>query len=264
MTTTDEGEKTIGATETVFDIIESIARNDSPTLSAITNEVDCSRSTVYYHLRTLEQNRYIFHDDGGYQLGLRMAHFSEQARRHQPFHGAIGNVVENLAEETGMTAFVGVEEGGKLVCFSCFVPESEAELAVSVGREFDLHCLAHGQTVLSSLERSVVEEIVSTHGLPEHTDATLTDTRALFDRLETIGEFGVAYSPEEHVGGVSTVAAPVGSESTEAAAGAVGIAGPAERIDDPYKQAKARRFSDELPEQIRRSSRILTNNIHGD
>jgi DNA-binding IclR family transcriptional regulator len=264
MLTPDDGTKTIGATKTAFDIIEAVARNDSPNVSEITAGVDCSRSTVYYHLKTLEASRYVFRDDEGYRLGLRMAHFGERAKRHQPLHGATGDVVENLAEETGLPAFVGVREGDKLVCFSRSSTDFVDGLSMHVGREYGLHCLAHGQAVLSCLDESVVREIEATHGLVEHTDETLTDVEALLDRLETVEEVGIAYSAGEYDARVSTVAAPVVSESMGRVVGAIGIAGPTDRIDDPYKQAKARRFSDESPEQIRRAAQILSNHLHGE
>ncbi|MFB6141194.1 MAG: IclR family transcriptional regulator [Halosimplex sp.] len=264
MITPDDEMKTIGATKTAFDIVEAVARNDTPSVSEITEEVACSRSTVYYHLKTLEQSRYVFRDEDGYRLGLRMAHFSERAKRHQPLYGTTGDVLANLAEETGLPAFVGVQEGGKLVCFSCSSSGPVEGLPIHVGREYGLHCLAHGQAILSCLDESVVREIEATHGLARRTDDTLTDTATLLDRLETVEKVGIAYSAGEYDPGVSTIAAPVISESVDRVVGAIGVAGPTDQIDDPYKQAKARRFSDESPEQIRRAAQILSNHLHDD
>jgi len=264
MLPSNENSKTIGATQTAFDIIETVARKDSPNVSEITQEVDASRSTVYYHLRTLEQGRYVFREEDGYRLGLRMAHFGERSKRHQPLHGVTGDVVADLAEETGMTAFVGVEEGGKLVCFSCSAPDSIEGLHIYVGQEYGLHCLAHGQAILSYLDERAVEDIATATELPQHTDETLTESEELLDRLETVEEVGIAYSAGEYDPGVSTIAAPILLEPTDSVAGAIGIVGPHDQIDNPYKQAKARRFSDESPEQIRRAARILSNHLHTD
>lgn len=264
MITNESGEKVIGATETAFDIVEAIADSDSSTVSEITREVDCSRSTVYYHVKTLEKGRYILHDGEGYRLGLRMARFSERAKRQHPLYGATDSVVDELAAEAGLSAFVGVEEGGKLVCLARSERSALEGFPLSVGREYDLHALAHGQAILTCLPDERVEEVVSAHGLSARTETTLAEPGQLVERLNLVEEVGVAYSAEEYAEGVSTLAAPVVRKSTEGVAGAIGVVGPVDRIDDPYKQAKARRFSDEHTEQVRRAAQILSNHLAED
>lgn len=264
MITSDSDEKVIGATETAFDIVETIADIESPTVSEITRDVNCCRSTVYYHVKTLERGRYILHDGDGYRLGLRMARFSEQAKRTHPLYEAADGVPEELAEETGLSAFVAVEEGGKLVCLAKSETSPPPAITLSIGREYELHTLAHGQAILTCLSDERVEEVVSAHGLTARTDATLTDPGPLVERLKLVEEVGVAYSAGEYAEGVSTLAAPVVTESGDEVAGAIGVVGPVETIDDPYKQAKARRFSDEHTEHVRRAAQILSNHLAAD
>lgn len=261
MTVNEAEPKTIKATATAFEIIERIGAGDSPSVSDIADDLGYSRSTVHYHLQTLVQSRHVLRDDDGYRLGLRMANLGEEAKQTHPLHGVVDDAVESLAEETDTLAFVGVEEGGKLVCLARSDGRSVDGLDVGVGREFDLHALAHGQAILSSRPLDEAEELIAPHGLAEHTDATLTSVDALGERIRTVRDIGFAYSPEEYADGVSTIAAPVVRQATDEVVGAIGVAAASDRIDDPYKQAKARRFSDELSKHVRRTARILSDSI---
>lgn len=261
MTTNESGEKTIKATATAFEIIERVAAGDAPSVSDIAEDLGYSRSTVHYHLQTLVQSRHVLRHDGGYRLGLRMSRLGEEAKRNHPLHGVVDGAAGDLAEETGMPAFVGVEEGGKLVCLSRSDDENVPGMDVAVGREFDMHALAHGQAILSSMDADEVADLIERRGLAAHTDATIDDEALLSERLETVRDLGFAYSPGEYAAGVSTIAAPVVSRATDEVVGAIGVAAESDRIDDPYKQAKARRFSDELPEQVRRAARILGDSV---
>lgn len=264
MKTDNEDRKMIRSTQTAFDIIEVVAERERPSISEIADTVGCSRSTVHYHLNTLQRSRYVIRDEDGLRLGLRMARLGNRALRNHRLTGVVERTTNELARETDAIAHVAVKEGNKLVWLHQSVGgESQAErytLRMDVGKETFLHCTAYGQAILAHLPSDTVETVVNETGLPAITQNTLTTPDTLDERLSMIRQLGFAYSPEEFQNDLSSIAAPIFDESDDVV-GAIGITDSHRRIDDPYKHAKARRFSDELPGQVQKAARIASNHV---
>lgn len=248
-------EKTIQSTQTAFDIIETIAERGRVSITEIAQEIDYSRSTVHYHLKTLQQNRYVIKDDRGFRLGLRMARIGDLSLRNHRLSGSVEKAAEDLAAEVDGVAYVAVKEGDKLVWLYRSTTHKYDQAPMDVGMETDMHCTAYGQAILAYSPTEVVDGLVD-EDLSKETPQTLTDRQALDDRLATIRELGFAYSAEEYREGISSIAAPIIEESTDEVVGAIGITDPNDRIDNPYKHTKARRFSDELPGLVQQAARI--------
>lgn len=257
MTPNHTQEKTIKSTRTAFDIIEAVAELDRPTVSEIAEEVDHSRSTVHYHLKTLQQQRYVISDDHGVRLGLRMARLGSVSLRNHRLTGVVEKPAEDLAAETDSAAHVAVKEGGKLVWLYRSSTAKDDDLPTAVGAETPIHCTAYGQAILAHMPSEAVSDLVDSHGLPAVAAETLTDRNALAERLDTVRDLGFAYSAQEYREGINSIAAPIVVAEGEVV-GSIGITDSHGRIDDPYKHTKARRFSDELPGLVRKAAQIAS------
>jgi DNA-binding IclR family transcriptional regulator len=260
MQTDHKEEKTIKSTRTAFDIIEVIAARDRPSITEIADAVDCSRSTVHYHLRTLQRDDYVIRGEGGLRLGLRMARLGNVALRKHRLTGVVEQTTDDLAAETDAVAHVAVEEGNNLVWLYRSAPETRDDCPTEVGEAVDLHCTAYGQAILAHVPVEVLETVVADSGLREVTEQTLTSRAALEERLSTIRQLGFAYSPEEYRTGLSSIAAPI-FDGRDEVVGSIGITDTQSRIDDPYKHPKARRFSDELPGHVQKAARIVSDHV---
>lgn len=261
MSPSTPAEKTIQSTQTAFDIIETIANHGQATITEIASEVQYSRSTVHYHIKTLQQNRYVIKDEEGFRLGLRTARLGNLALQNHRLSGLVEKPAENLSTELGASAHVAVREGNQLVWLYRESPEDVSGLQTNVGTGTDMHCTAYGQAILAYSPPEVVDRIVEEYGLPGVTDETITERDALDDRLATIRDLGFAYSAEEYQEEVSSVAAPIINEANDTAVGAIGITDSHDRINDPYKHTKARRFSDKLPGLVQQAARIASDNL---
>lgn len=253
--------KHIKSTETAFDIIETIATGDRPTVSEIATAVDHSRSTVHYHLETLRRNRYVVRDEGGLRLGLRVARLGELALDQHTLSGVVEGPTDELADTTGAVAHVAVREAAETVWLYRSSTGAVEGLPAHTGTATPIHCTAYGQAILASVPTGDLDGMIESHGLARATEATLTEPDALRDRLSTVRELGFAYSAGEYVPDVSTIAAPIRDESTGEAVGAVGITDREGRFDDPYKHTKARRFSNELPDAVMRAAQIIGDKV---
>lgn len=261
MGTQDTTGKSIKSTQTAFDIIETIANRDRPSVTEIASAVEHSRSTVHYHLKTLKRNRYVIQDDDGLRLGLRMTHLGDLARQQHDLSGVVEEAADNLARKADADACVAVKERNKLVWLYRATNRALPEFTATSGRETTIHSTAYGQAILAYTPPETVDEIVESQGLPAETERTLTTREELDQRLSMVRELGVAYSSEEHTVGISSIAAPILDESTDEVLGAIGISNYHDEIHDPYKHPKAQRFSDELPGLVKQTAQIASNAV---
>lgn len=260
MTTDSTQKKKIKSTQKAFDIIEAIAEREKPSVTDIANEVDCSRSTVHYHLQTLQDDRYVIRDTDGLRLGLRMARLGDLTLRKHRLSGIVEKPADELAVDTDTVAHIAVKQGNKLVWLYRSEEPHIEDLPTTLGKQVALHCTAYGQAILAYLPEEELETVLSECGLPARTENTLTDKDALEDRLSTVRQVGFAYSSEEFVDGIASIASPIIDEA-DGVVGAIGITDVDTRIEDPYLHAKARRHSDEIPSRIKDTARVVGDNL---
>lgn len=258
MTNTKE-RKTIKSAGTVFDILECIRELDGAGVSEIAKQLDYSKSTIHYYLTTLEQRQYLIRDGNCYRLGLQLVTLGANARQQHELFDVVELKTKDLAAETGSVAHTVVKDGGKGVFLSRSV--GDRDVATHIGMRTDLHCTAYGKAILAHSSAGSVDEILGQGDPPRRTEQTVTDREELQKQLETVRDIGLAYANEEFADGMSSIAAPIVYGSTGEVYGAIGISDAPDRIPDPRKHRKARRFSGQVPEFVERTARIVGERI---
>lgn len=254
-------DKGIKSAETVFDILETIADRESTTVTGIADQLDYSKSTIYYYLQTLDKKRYIIKEDGNYRLGLRTASLGSKAKRHYDPENFVQERTEDLAREVDAGADVFVEEASKGVVLHRSRIRSERLVETHVGVEIDLHNTAFGKAILASLSPERREDILSSHGPEETADRPGTRKDELLEELEEIQQIGLAYAEGDFMEGVCSIAAPIIRASTGEVYGAIGIWGRPDEMTNPTRFAKARRFAGNVPEEVEKIARIIGNKL---
>lgn len=226
---TPETARTIKSDETLLTIIETLADQGETSIVEIAEETGLSKSTVYFHLATLEQHGLVAKTDSRYRLGLRFFDLGILTRDRQPLFAEAKPKTRELAEETGEKSWCFVEERGKIVYLYGSEGEHPAKTRSRPGQQKPLHTLAAGKAILAHLPDERREKILDHHGLTELTENTITDRAALREELEEVRERGVAFNNEESIAGLRAVAAPV-KKADGGVYGAISIAGPAHRL----------------------------------
>lgn len=237
--------KTVQASETTFELVETLKREGTMTTSELARALEMSKSTVHNHLATLEKHRYVTkNDEGRYRLGLAFFDLGEHARSNVQLYKAGVTVIDDLAAETGEKAQLMVEEHGK----GYYVYRARGSNAVKtrVGRKVDLHCTSAGKAALAFMPHEKVERIIEEHGLPKETNQTLTDANELFDTLEEVHERGIAYNDEERLKGLRAIGVPILDDDANLL-GSVSVSGPTTRINGD-------RFRNDVPDLVQRSA----------
>lgn len=248
-----KAENKVKTTGTALRILEVLQELEGAGIAEITSKVDCSKSTVYKHLNTLVDERYVVKEDGKYYVGLRFLRFGEHARKRRKLYHIAKPEMESLAEETGEMSNLLVEENGRGVLLNRESSANAVSLDTDVGKEVYLHSTANGKAILAELPRERVEEIVDRHGLPKATEQTTTDRGNLFDQLETIRERGWAVDDEERLEGLRCVAVPIVAPNGPIL-GALSVSGPVSRI-------RGERFHEEIPEKLLQVQNIIQMNV---
>ncbi|PSQ61318.1 MAG: IclR family transcriptional regulator [Halobacteriales archaeon SW_9_67_25] len=231
----------IKAVDRTLAILQTLGEYDTVGVTALAEDLDLPRSTVFNHLKTLESGEYVVNDGGEYRLGSRFLELGAKARDFHDVYEAARGEVSRLAEETGEISALLIEEHG----LGVFLYRSEGEGSVHIdsftGQRIYLHGAALGKAILAGLPESRVDGIVQRRGLPTLTDNTVTERDELSAELAEIAEAGVAFDDEERLDGLRSVAAPI--YDGEEVLGSVSLAGPSSRV---YGD----RFREEFPAKV--------------
>lgn len=228
MTTQDDGSSNIGAVDKAISVVEAICDRDCHGVSEIAEDLGIPKSTVHLHLQTLEDNGFVIQTDEGYQLALRFLDVGMKARNRFPIVESARPELEELASETGETAWLAVEENGKCVFIDMVSDGRGLQARGHIGQHEYMHYLSVGKAILAHLPDERVSEILDEHGLPQRTSQTLVDEDTLFDELEHIREKGYAVNDGEEVTGLYAVGAPI--ISGETVIGGISVSGPRTRL----------------------------------
>jgi DNA-binding IclR family transcriptional regulator len=199
-------------------------------VSELSARLGLAKGTVHGLLRTLQAHGLVEQhaDSDKYQLGPELLQLSNRYLDLSDLRSRALAWSELLATRASEAVRVGALHGdGVLIVHHVFRPDSSLQI-LEVGEILPLHATALGKAVLAYLADDVCEDLMS-DGLPRLTGHTLSTTAKLKRELESVRTRGYAVEREEAVLGEAGVAAPIFDRSA-APVGAVGVAGPRERL----------------------------------
>jgi DNA-binding IclR family transcriptional regulator len=236
-----------------LEVVETIRELNGAGVSELADRLDKPTSTIHDHLQTLEQEEYLVREGNEYHIGARFLQLGNQARSRRKVFEISRPEIDDIAENTGEHANLMVEEHGLGVFLYRSRGSDAVQLDTHAGMRVPLQTTALGKTIMAYRPRDEVESVIDRRGLPKVTETTITDRETLFEELDEIRERGYAYDDEERIKGMRCVAAPITDDDDRAMA-AVSVSGPKSRMRDD-------RFTEEIPQLIRRSANVIEVNI---
>lgn len=236
------------ATRLSLRILDEVRRRDGAGVTELATHFDRSKSSIHSHLQTLSAAGYLLNENGHYTVGLRPLQLGGHARIKHDLYRMAKDEVDELAEETGETAKIVVEERGKGVYLYQARSEQAVQTDSHVGTHVYLHSTAVGKAILANIDDERRAAIIHEHGLPQVTPNTVTDRETLRSRLDAIRDRGASFDDGERIEGLRCVAAPI--KTDESVLGAISVSGPKKRIDDET-------FRTTLPEIVRNTARVI-------
>lgn len=211
----------VKSVRTAFDIVGVLQNYDGVGLDELHQRVDLAKSTVHNYLATLESMGYVVERDGAYYLGLRFLTHGMAAKSRLEVRDAAAAALSALSASVGHPAWLITAEHGRGLFVERAVPDGDAAVYGRIGKRSYLHTHAPGKAILAALPEASAERILEYHGLPSHTERTITDRAALETELSEIRERGYATGDGEAALGVRS--AGVAFESPDGRYHAVGV-----------------------------------------
>ncbi|WP_423746530.1 IclR family transcriptional regulator [Haladaptatus sp. SPP-AMP-3] len=203
-----DGSRTFTTTETSFAVVHAIENADGATFSELKSQLELSKSTLYYHLTTLEKLGYVVKERGVYQLGLRFLSHAQHAKNKEPAFDVVRSKARDLADRIPEEISFATEENGRLVVVYHNIGGS-AMTDFKIGQYLHMHVTASGKMLLAEMPEERVDEIIDRWGLPKFTENTITDRDALKAELDLVREREYAINDEEQREGLRSVGAKI-------------------------------------------------------
>lgn len=184
-------------------------------LSQIAKATGLDMSAAQRFVFTLAMLGYLFKNEQAktYELSARLLDFgyhylasNELVQRATPY-------LQQLSKETEETTNITVLDGTDIVFVQRLVSRHVLTPGVIVGSRMPAYCAAPGLAILSALPLEEAKDILSRSDLVQHTAHTVTDPKAIFERLAEIRSKGYAHTENEYyLGDISTAVAVLGRD----------------------------------------------------
>ncbi|WP_175985579.1 IclR family transcriptional regulator [Microbacterium tenebrionis] len=230
-------------------LLGALEEADRPlSLASLSTSLDLPKSTLVRLLAILEEHDYVFREGTPPTFGIGHAVFelSESYRRQVDADALASPYLRRVADDTGLTANVGVLQGRSVLHVCVEEPSRPLRFRSASGSLDHAYCTGLGKMLLSALDRDAATAHLPEEPFTGYTDHTLTSREALDAELEAVRGRGFSIDDEERDPGVTCIAVPIVAGSVNAA---VSVAGPSAEL------APARRA--ELLDVLRRSAAEL-------
>jgi DNA-binding IclR family transcriptional regulator len=208
------------------------ALEDGPrTLDELTAVDDVHKTTVLRLLRTLEDDRFVRHDEQHrYSLGSGLFALAAVALDQRDVRATARRHLERLSAETSQTVHLATLEGTEIVYVDKIDAPQGVPMASRIGLRAPVHCTAVGKVLIADLPAAARRESVASLGFERFTTRTITDTEEFERELDRAEERGFAVDHEEHESFINCVAVPV-RDGTGAVVAAVSVSVPTVSLD---------------------------------
>ena len=215
-----------------LDILEAFAIGQEELgVTELSRKLKLHKNNVFRLLATLETRGYVEQDreTGNYRLGMKTFEVASVFLHHLGVAKQARPVLEQLAGETGETAYLAVLDGPWVVCVDMVETGHAVRVVSQLGRRLPAHAAALGKAQLACRSHEELEQLWKQHELTAVTPRSITAPGRLGEELAQVAAQELALEDEELAPGVRGVAAPV-RDYQKRVVGAIGVTGPVLRL----------------------------------
>lgn len=224
-------QNTIKSLDRAMEVFEFLSESQGKTLSTLASEMGQSPATIYRVLITLEGRELVefnaeeqvwYIGPRAFVIGARFLRRTSLVERARP-------ILRKLMEETGETANLGTEQGGRVLFLSQVETHETIRAFFPPGTLSPMHSSGIGKALLAQLSEDRLDRALAGQTLEVFTDQTIVAVDALKADLSQSRRRGYAIDGEEKAIGMTCIAAPVFDMNSEAVAG-LSVSGPTSRV----------------------------------
>jgi IclR family transcriptional regulator, KDG regulon repressor len=184
---------------------------NSFTLDELTKRTKLSKPTVFRILKTLEKNGFLRYSqkDETYRLGLRLLDLGSIVYTTSTVRSSAAPYLDDLARTLKCTILVGVMIEDQFVYVDKRESESILKIPAHLGARRPPTDTALGMTLLAFLENGERKRLLKLHPVKKHTEATITRTKEVTDRLDEAKQKGYYIERHEFIEGVAGIGVPI-------------------------------------------------------
>jgi IclR family acetate operon transcriptional repressor len=215
--------------------IITIGPKNGYSLTELAKELNVSKSSALALLRTLVDAGYIRIKAPGprYLPGMALLRLGDQSRVTQPIDQIAQTYIHHLAQETGLTIRVAINDGGHPVFISRADAPGSVRFHTLLGVRESPQVSSAGKAILATLSDDEIRKVISVNGFVSRTKNSHMTMSSLLRDINKIRERKYAIDDAEDVDGVFCVGAAFFDHSGECA-GAISATG----IKTPTREKK--------------------------
>jgi len=210
----ETGRYTLQNLSRAIDVLDILAANvGGISVSDVARAADCSKSTAFAVLQTLEERNLVSSSGDRFQrrykLGLGLARLGQLAVDSVSVLEAAMPYLEQLTAITRLSARVATLSKGTAVVLGQVDGPNSIRFDLNMGGRERLHCTGIGKAILSQFTDQEVIELAEQTGLPTPTAKTIPSIDALITNLALVRKRGFAVDDEEDALGILCVGAAI-------------------------------------------------------
>lgn len=227
------GERRLSSVASAIALLKAFSEDEVDIgVSTLARRLGIAKSTVHRLASTLvsegmlEQNP----ENGKYRLGIALFGLGALVRRRMDVSTEAKPYLFDLRETTGETVHLAILDRFEIMYVYNLESMQAIRMRSDIGVRKPAYCTAEGLAILAFQPGAVIDDILA-RGLKPRTPKTNTDPDTFQRVLAGVRERGYAVEDEESEVGMRSLAAPIRNGAGEVA-GAVGVAGPVQRLPD--------------------------------
>jgi DNA-binding IclR family transcriptional regulator len=214
-------------------LLEYLASAQEPCgASFLARRLGIPKSSCFSLLLTLEQAGYVRRNGRDeWSLTLRIYHIGMRAARNLDVLVLAQPILQELVDDLGLTAHLGVFERGRVVYALKVETPGMVRFETYPGKPATLHLTAVGRAVASILGKRELDGLLDGYEFTPGANCAIRSRRAFMRELARVRSGGFAVEDEEETIGVACVAAPVSYADGNSAA-AIGVTALAAQLQE--------------------------------
>jgi IclR family transcriptional regulator, KDG regulon repressor len=223
--------KSVDRALTIISLVSK--RKEGVGVTELAADLELNKSSIFRLLSTLVKHGFIEQnpETKKYRLGYKYLELSSMLLESIDLRAQAKPLLEELASHTSEVIHLVVYDQGEVVYIEKLEGNETLRTHSQVGRRAPMHCTSVGKVILAHLPLNEIVDIIDKHGLPKHTENTITDKEAFFKELGKIRNEGFSTEKEENEPGITCIAAPIFDHARKITA-AVSISGPSIRMTE--------------------------------
>lgn len=179
-------------------------------LDALAEAAEVHKTTVLRLLRTLEDDRFVTHDEQHrYRLGSRLFELANASLAQRDVRQTARRHLEELNTATEQTVHLATLEGSAVVYVDKIDAPKGVRMYSRIGLRAPIHCTAVGKVLCADLAVGARRTLVAGLTFERFTPRTLVTASAFEAELDLVARQGFADDHEEHEAFINCVGVPV-------------------------------------------------------